>query len=136
MPEEYDLMVRFVDRVERRIAYRAPVEKAPELVVEVAPTLRDRYCRQKFTIRIFWILACRIMWPTCSREPVMKPRVPCLNKWLSNPMPFLGLQGIGPRSMNQIKALAEKLLAVPEEVVAPVAETVVEVPAEQPVHRC
>ena len=99
MPEEYDLMVRFVDRVERRIAYRAPVEKAPELVVEVAPTLRDRIAVEIYDQNILDFglpdhVANLLQGAGYETTGVL------LEQMAVKPDAILGLQGIGPRSMN------------------------------------
>jgi N utilization substance protein A len=56
-----------------------------------------------------------------------------LEQMAIQPDRILGLQGIGPRSMNQIKILVDKLLAVPEEAPLPEAEAVLETPIEVPV---
>jgi N utilization substance protein A len=131
MPEEYDLMVRFVDRVERRIAYRAPVEKAPEAVAEIGPTLKDRISAEIYNQNILDSgLPDHVA--NLLQGAGYETTGALLERMAIHPDAILGLQGIGPRSMNQIKALAENLLAVPEEVVAPVTESVTEIPTEQP----
>jgi len=127
MPEEYDLMVRFVDRVERRIAYRPAPEKAPEVVLAASPTLKDRVSPEIFNQNI---LDCGLPDHVANllQGAGYDTTGALLEQMASQPDKILGLQGIGPRSMNQIKILVDQLLAVPEEAPAPTPEPVVEVP--------
>jgi transcription termination/antitermination protein NusA len=129
MPEEYDVLVKFVDRVERRVAYRAPVEKPAEAVIEVSSTIKENVAAEIYNQNILDSgLPDHVA--NLLQGAGYETTGALLEQFSARPDAILGLQGIGPRSMNQIKILVDKLLAVPE-VVAPVVEVVAETPVEQ-----
>jgi len=125
--EEYDVMVRFVDRVERKIAYRPVAEVEPEAAPEITSTIKDQVPAEIYTQTILDSgLPDHVA--NLLQEAGYDTTGALLEQMAIEPDKILGLNGIGPRSMNQIKILTDKLLAVPEEAPAPELETVVETP--------
>jgi len=144
-PEEYDLMARFVDRVERRtIAQLEPEQKAIEQGLslelrQVIPAeLYDKNILDSgLPEHVAYILQ-EAGYSTVGELAVQSKR---------NPDAIFKLQGIGPKAMQEIDALMESVLnpveppaaleavVEPAEVVeaAPVPEAVVPVVEEIPV---
>ena len=132
MPEEYDVMVRFVDRIERRIAYKPVLETVVESALEASPTLKDKISPEIYNQNILDSgLPDHVA--NLLQGAGFDTTGSLLEQMAIQPDRILGLQGIGPRSMNQIKILVDKLLAVPEEAPLPEAEAVLETPIEVPV---
>lgn len=132
MPEEYDVMVRFVDRIERRIAYKPILETVVESALEASPTLKDKISPEIYNQNILDSgLPDHVA--NLLQGAGFDTTGSLLEQMAIQPDRILGLQGIGPRSMNQIKILVDKLLAVPEEAPLPEAEAVLETPIEVPV---
>ncbi len=122
-PEEYDLMVRFVDRVERRtIAQMEPEQKAIEqgLTLElrqiIPAELYDKNILDSgLPEHVAYILQ-EAGYSTVGELAVQSKR---------NPDAIFKLQGIGPKAMQEIDALMESVLN-PVEPPAVVEEAAVE----------
>lgn len=120
MPEEYDQMAHFVDRIERRIAYHPEPEKV-EAAVPAGPSIRDRVSSEIYYQNILDSgLPDHVA--NLLQGAGYETTGSLLEQMAASPDAILGLQGIGPRSMSQITKLVEQLLAVPEEAPAPVIE--------------
>ena len=125
-PEEYDLMARFVDRVERRtIAQLEPEQKAieQELTLElrqiIPASLYDKNILDSgLPEHVAYILQ-EAGYSTVGELAVQSKR---------NPDAIFKLQGIGPKAMQEIDALMESVLT-PVEATEALVETTSETAA-------
>ncbi len=131
-PEEYDIMTHFVDRVERRISARLKAEKKAEEEARAAE-LRDTVPAGAFSTNILESgLSEHVIYTL--QDAGYNTIGDLALQMKASADTILRLQGIGPRAMQEITALMERLEAearsapvvVEPEVTAPVVE---EVPA-------
>jgi transcription termination/antitermination protein NusA len=129
-PEEYDKMTRFVDRVEKRtIALKTPVVVEPvddTLVAQIRATVSAGVYDQNILDsglpeHVAYIL----------QGAGLETTGALLEQIKRNSDRVLGLQGIGPKAMQEITKLVDMLLPAKEEVVEAPAVTEVEKPAEE-----
>src|SRR5271157_5064742 len=133
-PEEYDVLTKFVDRIEKRTSFRHQPDKKTE-VVSLEEELREKIPAELFEKNILdsglpehvaYIL----------QEAGFATVGDLTIQMQSHPDDVFRLQGIGPRAMAEIKALMEPILsakAAPETpAIEPVLPTEAEMAAEAP----
>jgi len=129
-PEDYDLMSKFINRVEKRIEekrreegleekrrYEEALATVPELTFEI--DILDVDLKQHILIIL--------------QEAEIDTLGDLVLQMRIDPDRILGLNGIGPKSFEEIKALTDALRVIPEETVPKEAEISEAVPAEEPV---
>jgi transcription termination/antitermination protein NusA len=129
-PEDYDIMSKFINRVEKRIEekrreegleekrrYEEALATVPELTFEI--DILDVDLKQHILIIL--------------QEAEIETLGDLVLQMRIDPDRILGLNGIGPKSFEEIKALTDALRVIPEEIVPEEAEIPAAVPAEEPV---